>query len=327
MDTRDGARADWDDIKTFVAAAQAGSFGAAARRLRTTQPTVTRRIDDLETRLGTRLFDRGLRGVTLTRAGEQVYDRALTMQRASVEIERLALDGERPEAGEVTIAAPEGIGGFIVGPEIAEFMKENPGIRLGIDCGFYPENPVDAHVDLSIQLTDASSAPEMTATPLAALHYALFASQDYLDTYGAPTRLEAAAGHRFVYHSAQVRERGDWGAKTSAFIELAGPALVLNSSTAMLHAIQRGAGIGAIPTAISSLEPDLVMLDIPPLASATLWLCHHREAMKSARVARVAEWLVSIFDARERPWFRPEFVHPSEFAGWSWPTATAGVRR
>ncbi|MDP3853777.1 LysR family transcriptional regulator [Phenylobacterium sp.] len=326
MDTRDGARADWDDIKTFVAAAQTGSFGAAARRLRTTQPTVTRRIDDLETRLGTRLFDRGLRGVTLTRAGEQVYDRALTMQRASVEIERLALDSERPEAGEVTIAAPEGIGGFIIAPEIAEFMKENPGIRMGLDCGFYPENPVDPHVDLSIQLTDATTAPEMTAIPLATLHYALFASREYLDTYGAPTRLEAAAGHRFVYHSAQVRERGVWGAKTSAFIELAGPALVLNSSTAMLHAIQRGAGVGAIPTAISALEPDLVMLDIPPLASATLWLCHHREALKSARVKRVSEWLVSIFDARERPWFRPEFVHPSEFAGWSWPAATAAVR-
>nr|QQZ49162.1 LysR family transcriptional regulator [Phenylobacterium glaciei] len=52
MDNHDGGRADWDDIKTFVAAAQAGSFGAAARRLRTSQPTITRRIDDLETRLG-----------------------------------------------------------------------------------------------------------------------------------------------------------------------------------------------------------------------------------------------------------------------------------
>lgn len=62
MDNGDGGHADWDDIKTFVAAAQTGSFGAAARRLKTTQPTVTRRIDDLELRLGAKLFDRGLRG-------------------------------------------------------------------------------------------------------------------------------------------------------------------------------------------------------------------------------------------------------------------------
>lgn len=286
MDNRDGGNADWDDIKTFVAAAQTGSFGAAAKRLRTTQPTVTRRIDDLEYRLRTKLFDRGLRGVTLTRAGELVYDRALTMQRASVEIERLTLENEKPDSGDVTIAVPEGIGGYILGMEVADFVRENPGIRLALDCGFYPENPVDAHVDLSIQLTDAGGAPEMAATPLATLHYALFASQAYLETYGAPTRIEAAAGHRFIYHSAQVSDRGKWSAKTTAFAELVEPSMVVNSSTAMLHAIQRGAGIGAIPTAIIAVAPDLVMLDIPPLASATLWLCHHREAVKAGRVAR-----------------------------------------
>lgn len=323
MGTRDGERADWDDIKIFVAAAQTGSFGGAARRLRTTQPTITRRIDDLETRLGSRLFDRGLRGVTLTRAGELVYDRALTMERAAVDIARLALDSEQPDAGEVTVAAPEGLGGYLLGPELAEFMRENPGIRLGLDCGFYPENPVDAHVDLSIQLKDASGIPELSATPLATLHYALFASPEYLEMYGAPTRLEGAVGHRFVYHSGQVSARAPWPTKTSAFFELSAPSLVLNSSTAMLHAIQRGAGIGAIPTAIVPMVPGLVMLEIPPLAAATVWLCHHREAIKSPRVARVAEWISSLFDARERPWFRKEFVHPSEFADWVWPTATA----
>ncbi|WP_421931123.1 LysR family transcriptional regulator [Phenylobacterium sp.] len=323
MENHDGGRADWDDIKTFVAAAQAGSFGAAARRLRTSQPTITRRIDDLETRLGVRLFDRGLRGVSLTRAGERIYDRALSMQRASVDIERLALEADRHDAGEVTIAAPEGVGGFLLGDKIAEFMKESPGIRLAMDCGFYRENPVDAHIDLSIQFTDGGGAPDVAATELATLHYALFASQDYIDTYGAPTKLEAAVGHRFIAHSAQVSERGQWHAKTSAFMELAAPALVVNSSTAMLYAIQRGAGIGPIPTAILRMTQDLVMLDIPPLASGTLWLCHHRDAVKSPRVARVAEWLVSIFDARERPWFRKEFIHPSEFESWAWPAASA----
>ncbi|WP_312166691.1 LysR family transcriptional regulator [Phenylobacterium sp.] len=323
MDNGDGGHADWDDIKTFVAAAQTGSFGAAARRLRTTQPTVTRRIEDLEVRLGAKLFDRGLRGVSLTRAGEMVYDRALTMQRASLDIERLSLDHETPDAGEVTVAMPEGLGGYVLGLEVADFVRENPGIKLGLDCGFYPENPVDSQVDLSIQLMDASGVPELTATPLATLHYALFASRDYVETYGAPTRIEAAVGHRFVYHSAQVSKRGRWGAKTSAFIELAAPAMVVNSSTVMLHAIQRGAGIGAIPTAIVAVAPDLVMLDIPPLASSTVWLCHHREAAKAGRVAKVAEWLASIFDARERPWFRPEFIHPREFGDWAWPAATA----
>jgi DNA-binding transcriptional LysR family regulator len=322
MDNGDGGHADWDDIKTFVAAAQTGSFGAAARRLRTTQPTVTRRIEDLEVRLGARLFDRGLRGVSLTRAGEMVYDRALTMQRASLEIQRLSLDHDSTDSGDVTVAIPEGLGAYILGLEVADFVRENPRIRLGVDCGFYPENPVDSHVDLSIQLTDAQGTPELSAVPVGSLHYALFASQEYLETYGTPTRIEDAIGHRFIYHSAQVSKRGRWEAKTSAFLELSAPSMVVNSSTVMLHAIQRGAGIGAIPTAIVSVAPDLVMLDIPPLASATVWLCHHREAAKSGRVAKVAQWLTEVFDARERPWFRPEFIHPNEFEDWAWPAAT-----
>jgi DNA-binding transcriptional LysR family regulator len=99
--------------------------------------------------------------------------------------------------------------------------------------------------------------------------------------------------------------------------------MVVNSSTALVQAVKAGAGIAAMPTAIVPLAPELVMLDIPPLAAATLWLCHHREAQKSARVMRVADWLTSIFDSRERPWFRPEFVHPSEFKSWAWPKATA----
>ena len=323
MSDQDRTRADWDDIRAFVAAAQSGSFGAAARRLRISQPTMTRRIDDLETRLGARLFDRGLRGVTLTRAGDMVYDRALSMQRASVDIERLALDSNSPEAGEVAVAAPEGVGGYFLGPEIADFLRENPAIRLALDCGFYPQSPVDRHVDLSLQIGEVETSADIQAVPLATLHYGLFASRDYLETYGAPTRLDAAAGHRFVSHVAQ---KPDGTANTTqAFFTLTGPALVVNSSTAMLHALQRGAGIGVIPTAILSVAPDLVMLDIPPLASSTLWLTHHRDALKSARVNRVATWLTSLFDARERPWFRPEFVHPSEFAAWSWPAATVRV--
>lgn len=108
MNERDGSRADWDDLKVFVAAAQTGSFGAAARKLQTTQPTITRRMDDLEARLGARLFNRGLRGVSLTEAGELVYDRALTMQRASCEIEKLVLGSDKLDAGRVTVAATEG---------------------------------------------------------------------------------------------------------------------------------------------------------------------------------------------------------------------------
>ena len=55
------------------------------------------------------------------------------------------------------------------------------------------------------------------------------------------------------------------------------------------------------------------MLDLPPVAHARLWVCHHRDIAKSARVARVMDWLKDVFDPRDQPWYRAEFIHPSEF--------------
>src|SRR5215469_15171626 len=60
---------DWNDVRTFLAVAESGSLNAAARVLGMTQPTISRRMEDLEYRLSARLFDRSSRGVTLTDAG------------------------------------------------------------------------------------------------------------------------------------------------------------------------------------------------------------------------------------------------------------------
>jgi DNA-binding transcriptional LysR family regulator len=90
--------------------------------------------------------------------------------------------------------------------------------------------------------------------------------------------------------------------------------LETNSSAVVVQAVRNGVGVAALPTAILSVEPDLVMLDLPPLSPARLWLAHHREAVRPARVRLVKEWLKSIFDPRTRPWYRSEFVHPRDFA-------------
>ena len=67
-------RADWSDLRVFWAVVELGNFTQAARALGMTQPTVTRRIDDLENRLGAKLLHRDAGAVSLTQAGELVYD-------------------------------------------------------------------------------------------------------------------------------------------------------------------------------------------------------------------------------------------------------------
>ncbi len=306
-------RADWSDLRVFWAVAETGGVGAASRALGMSQPTVTRRLDDLEIRLGTQLLVRGPNGVSLTEAGKMMLDHVLTMERSAAAIERMVLDRDKREEGLVQIAAPDGVGALAIAPALASFLQANPRISVALDCGLWPDSPVSEHVDLAVQFADAGPNPDFISVPLAWFHYALVASPAYLALYGTPRTLQEVAGHRMVHHSAMTRQPEGWAPKTAAFHDLAQVALMTNSSLAFHQAVRAGAGIGAMPTAILAQDPGLVMLDIPPMARLQLWLCHHRDIARSARVKLVIEWLKEIFEPQTHPWYRAEFVDPREF--------------
>ncbi len=305
--------ADWSDLRVFLAVASCGSFGAAAKALGVTQPTVSKRIEDLELRLGAKLFNRGPQGVSsLTDTGEVIFDQVRTMERAAQSIETLVANADKRDAGVVRVAAPDGMAGYIIAPAVAAFTRAYPKISLVLDCGLWPQDPLPGVADISLQF-EAPAGPDQVATRLARLHYALFASTGYLNLYGRPASLQEAATHRYVHHAAQNKQADTQSASTPALQQLVQKALVTNSSLAMVEAIKHGAGIGPLPTAVLSVEPDLEMLEAPLIAQPTLWMVVRRDVARSGRVKRVTDWLRQTFDGRTQPWFREEFVHPRDF--------------
>jgi DNA-binding transcriptional LysR family regulator len=146
------------------------------------------------------------------------------------------------------------------------------------------------------------------------MHYAVFASPEYINLYGAPASQEDLLKHPYIHHVAQMHQREIWTEQQKALQVLTHKHIQTNSSAVVVQAVKHGIGLASLPTAIVAVEPDLVMIDaIPPVAPAKLWMVHHREAARSARVRAVADWLKAIFDARTRPWYRQEFVHPRDF--------------
>jgi molybdate transport repressor ModE-like protein len=79
---------EWDDFRVFLAIARHGSLTAAARALRVTQPTMGRRLEMLEERLGTRLFERTPTGPVLTDLGAAILNNAEQMEQAVLAAER-----------------------------------------------------------------------------------------------------------------------------------------------------------------------------------------------------------------------------------------------
>lgn len=305
-------RLDWNDVRTFLAVAETGSLNRAARVLGMTQPTISRRMEDLEYRLGARLFQRSSRGASLTEAGEILRDLAASMARFGEAIVRNVGDKDKSLTGRVRVAAPDGMASFVLMPAISDFQMANPEIDLSVDCGLWQETAFEGEADLTLSMTDAGPA-DVVSVPVATLHYGLFASQEYLRLYGTPSTMAEVAEHRWVRHTSHKEQTTTWHPKASAIGELAGQQLISNSSAATLMAIKHGAGVGALPTYVLEFEPDLVMLDLEPMAHPVLSLRYRPAAERQGRIKRVRDWIMGLFDPVAKPWFREEFIHPRDF--------------
>jgi DNA-binding transcriptional LysR family regulator len=303
---------DWNDVRIFLAVAESGSLSGATGILGMTQPTISRRMDDLEIRLGARLLWRSSRGVELTQAGETMRRLAAGMAKFGESIVRDLKGKDRDDAGQVTLIAPDGTTTYFLMPALADFQRANPQIGLTVDCGGEPMGMMIGEPDLVLEFAE-DAEPDHTSIPIAHVHYAFYASRDYLNTYGAPKSFADVANHRMVRLATFKDQQATWTTKAKAVRELAGHQLLTNSSATMVEAIRCGVGIGSLPTSISSLLPELQMLDFEPVAHPTLFLRHHPLAVERGRVHLVKEWLLRVFDPVSKPWFRKEFIHPREF--------------
>ncbi len=302
-------KADFGDLRLFWAVAEAGSFGAAARALGMSPSTLTRSLDNLEARLGTKLLVRSAQGITLTEAGQVAYDRVLTMERSAAALEMELAGLDKSPRGLVKIAAPDGIGGIFLTRPMPEFMRAHPEIELAIDCGLWPDRPLEGEVDVGLTFQKPDQG-DVVARPLAHFHYDLYAAPRYLDLYGRPKTVQEAMAHPYVHHVAQSYQMSE---KAAAFQMMTYARLKTNSSAVSFNSICEGVGIGPLPSSALCFAPHMEILNLIYLGPVTLWLTYRREMARSARVKHVIAWLEDVFDQKAQPWYREEYVHPSEF--------------
>src|SRR6185295_15247696 len=122
----------WDDVRIFLAVAEAGSVSGAARQLRLGQPTISRRLAEMEQSLGARLFARGVGGATLTSAGERLLAPARTMAEWAGEVARAAAADEGTPQGLVRITASPYVCFDFVAPFAAWVTSRHPTIRVEV---------------------------------------------------------------------------------------------------------------------------------------------------------------------------------------------------
>jgi DNA-binding transcriptional LysR family regulator len=171
----------WDDAQTFLAVSEAQSFSKAARELGVGQPTVSRRIAGLESRLGTALFLRGRQGAEPTDAALLLLPAAQQMARWAVEFVHGAQAQNATISGTVRIAAPPGVAVEQLAPFAGIVKSHYPDIMLEVIAGVEHLDLTRGGADLAVR-SRAPNEPELTVLMKSSSRVGVFARRDYVQS-------------------------------------------------------------------------------------------------------------------------------------------------
>ena len=181
------------DLELFVRVAETGSFSRAGREAGLAQPTVSRMIGALETRLGVKLLTRTTRRVVLTDAGTALIERARSAL-AKVEEAENAARGADALSGTLRVATPVTFGAREIVPALGSFLAEHPGLRVSLLMADRRVDLVEEGVDLAIRLGPLGDS-SFVSRRLASAPRLAVASPDYLARRGEPCSPSDLAAH------------------------------------------------------------------------------------------------------------------------------------
>ena len=302
--------ASWEDLRAFLLCARHQSFRTAAEALGLTGTTLMRKIDRLEEELGCKLFLRDQSGLSLSDEGRSLLFDVEQMEKLSFNVFRRASLSTEIQ-GSVRVAVTEGPGNFWILPRLIDFQRTYRKIMVDLRCAMEQADVSRLEADISVQL-ERPTNPDLIVAKLGRLHIYTFASEAYRDAYGVPKNLADLKNHRIVrQHGAQLDDTGY--ARILGLKSLEGVVSIsTNSSVAVLYAIERGAGVGFLPTSAIALGAPLVAIDLGINYHMDLWLTYHREFRSSDRHKIVVDWLKNIFDPKVHACFRDDFIHPND---------------
>jgi len=187
-------------MEIFIRVMDAGSISAAAERLGIAKSAVSRRIAELEERLGAQLFRRTTRRLNPTEAARQFYARAVHILADADEAEQAVADSHRTLRGTLRVAVPLSFGLLHLAPAIEDFGKQHPQVGFDLDFNDRQVDLVAEGFDVALRIAELSDSTLM-ARCLAPIRMVTCASPDYLAAHGAPASPDELGNHRCLTYS------------------------------------------------------------------------------------------------------------------------------
>lgn len=253
---------DWDKLRIFHAAAEAGSFTHASEQLNLSQSAVSRQISALEESLGLTLFHRHARGLLLTETGEVLYGTTREVFTRLADTESRLRETKGEPSGDLKLTTTVGFGANWLVPRLKEFTDRYPKINLHLIVD-------DRELDLAMREADVAVRfhppvqQDLVQRKLFRVHYHLYATKDYLARKGSePQTLADIDDHDIVVYG----DAAPAALQEVNWLQTAGledgrarePFFRVNNIYGVLKAVESGFGIGALPDYIIRHHPDVV---------------------------------------------------------------------
>jgi DNA-binding transcriptional LysR family regulator len=236
-----------NDVVTFVAVVQAGSFTLAGQQLGVPKGTVSRRIGRLETDLALRLLQRTTRRVALTEGGRALYDHCRhavdTLREAPLHARELAT----AVRGTLRVAVAHGLAQAWLAPHMGEFHRRYPRVKVMIEASQAIVDLVQTGADVALRSARRLSDSGIVARRLGGADSILCATPKYLARRGTPRTLADLSAHPCFVHPLSLSGHGYLltGPEGDVTAPIDGW-LTANDSQVRLTLVRRSLGLGIL---------------------------------------------------------------------------------
>lgn len=190
------------DLEIFARVVTAGNMSAAGREMGLSPAVVSKRISQLEERLGARLFQRTTRQLTLTESGQGFYDRVVNILAGIEEAEAYVTRRNAIPRGTLKVTVPTAFGRLHIAPYMSEFLEQYPDLKLDLDLSDDFVDIVGEGFDAAIRIAELEDS-SLVARKLAPNHRVICAAPGYLERNGEPSSLADLAKHNCLAPTAQ----------------------------------------------------------------------------------------------------------------------------
>jgi DNA-binding transcriptional LysR family regulator len=273
---------DWDLLQSLHAVLEAGSFSAAARIRRLTQPTLGRHIDQLERQLGAPLFLRSPRGLQPTDLALAFRPHLADMSAAAEAAARDATGVASGAGGVVRVAASDVIGIEVLPEILTRFRAANPGIDVELVLSNKNEDLTRRDADVAVRMSRPTQN-SLVAKKVGDLTIGFHATPEYLELKGTPKDFEELVDHTLIGFDREFPELvNDLSVGRPITRDIF--ALRTDNDVAQLAALKAGFGIGACQKqigkrfALTPVMPDVFSFKLD------IWICMHETLRGSPRM-------------------------------------------